>query len=190
MSNLPFVVPGLGRNLGIISTNVSLDYDFVSVNIELPVSSGGIRVYTSTDCFLEFGDSSVKAGGADSFYFASGTEILGPPPGVTHIAVKGIGAGVLSLVGLTEGSFQTLTTNETILCTSSSARVTLPSGKRMRLFSMADCRLEFGDSAVVADDASLLFQAGTEILTVPSGVTYIAAKRDISDGGLYISGVE
>ena len=69
-----------------------------------------------------------------------------------------------------------------------SISIELPTGTRVRLFAMTDCYIKFGTSSVDASDGTY-FEAGTEILEVPSTATHIAAKRYTINGGLYISGI-
>ena len=173
---------------GAMSASLIIEYEFTSVTMILPTNSGAVRIHSFADCFIEFGDSSVVASGLTSIYFAAGTEALGLPVGATHIAVKTAGGiGRINVVGLDADSVGHLTTNTMIAVTAGSSSVALPTGTKMRLFSMTDCFINFGDSSVSADETSLFFEAGTEIIS--STGTYIAAQRYTSDGGLYISGV-
>lgn len=57
-----------------------------------------------------------------------------------------------------------------------SARVALPSGGvSYRVAATADCYVAFGNSAVTATSANMLFPAGAEILFDDTGATHVAA---------------
>ena len=168
----------------------SLEFTSITgASTALPTNSGAVRLGALSDCLVKFGDASVVVEAAASLYMPKGSEIFGIPAGATHIAVKGVGAsGFLSVTGL-DSSYQHVLDgfNVVLPVRAGPSIVLLPSNStKIRLFSMTDCRIEFEG---VADDNSMLFQAGTEILSVPSGATYISAKRYSLDGGLYISGV-
>lgn len=174
-----------------ISASLSLAYSAISgASSALPTNSGSVRIHAHDDCFIEFGDSSVTADGTKSIYMAGGTEVFGLPSGATHIAVKGAGSpGAIQVTGLDSTYKYTLTTNAVCPVQGGSSNVALPSGRMVRLFSMTDCYINFGGSTVTSDESSMFFEAGTEVLRVPSGATYIAAVRYALNGGLYISGV-
>lgn len=60
-----------------------------------------------------------------------------------------------------------------------SARVALPADSTvLRVASNQKCYFRFGDAAVAAAGTDSLFQAGTEIFTVPAGATHIAVIQD------------
>jgi hypothetical protein len=171
-----------------MSASIALSFGFAGTSSSLPTNSGSVRIHSQADCFIEFGDASVSTT-TSSIYFAAGTEIFIIPTGATHIAVKTAGeAGVLNVVGLDADAVEKLTTNTMIPVTSGSNSIALPSGTKTRLFAMTDCYINFGTSTVIADDTSMFFEAGTEIMSVGSA-THIAAKRYTSNGGLYISGI-
>ena len=177
-------------------TNTLASSDFISIHFHaesgsssaLPTNSGAVRLYALGDCLVEFGDSSVSAN-SDSMYMPAGTEIFGTT--ATHIAVKGVGeSGLLTVTGL-DSSYKHVYsgTNAALPVEAGSSAIELPSGTSVRLFSMTDCFIEFGDASVTATNNSMFFEAGTEVITVPSAATHIAVKRYTLNGGLYISGV-
>ena len=172
---------------GGLSDNLSLEYDtLVGASAALPTNSGSIRVHSFSDCLIDFSESV----GTDSLYFPAGTEVLGVPSGATHISVSGLGvAGCLNVTGLEAPYAFVLTTNTTLHYTAGSNSVALPSGSNIRLFALTDCFIAFGDSSVSADNTSAFFEAGTEIMKVPTGATHIAAKQYTLGGTLYITGV-
>ena len=96
---------------------------------------------------------------------------------------------LLSVTGLDSTHRTQLTTNVMLPVEAGSSSVALPAGRMVRLFAMTDCFIEFGSSTVTADNTSLFFEAGTEVMRVPSTATHIAVKRYALNGGLYISGV-
>jgi len=168
---------------------ISLEYNAISgANSLLPTNSGSVRLNALSDCYIKFGDSGVTA----DMYLAKGSEVFGLPAGATHIAVKGAGEnGLLSVTGL-DGVYKYTYTGETIVSSvlAGSSLLPLPSNStKLRVFSMTDCFIKFGDSSVIADNTSMFFGAGTEIMRIPSGATHIAVKRYALNGGLYISGV-
>ena len=174
---------------GAMSASIALPFGFAGTSSTLPTNSGSVRLHSKADCFIEFGTSSVTTTTA-SMYFAAGTEVFGVPTAATHIAVKTAGeAGVLNVVGLDADTLQELTTNVMVQVQGASDSMELPVGTTARLFSMTDCYINFGTYGVVADETSMFFEAGTEILAVPAAATHIAAKRYTLDGGLYITGV-
>ena len=179
--DIPAAAEGyLSLELGVMSSQVSL----------LPTNSGSVRVHAMSDCLINFGDSSVTADQTTSIYMAAGTEIFGLPSGAGYIAARAMGeSGLLSITGLDTTYKQQLTTNTMTVVESGSNCVELPSGTYIRLFSMTDCFIEFGDEYTVADNQSMFFEAGTEIVRVPSAATHLAVKRYTLNGGLYISGV-
>ena len=96
------------------------------------------------------------------------------------------------MVGLDVDANESLTDNAMIAYTTGSENVELPTsaaGNKARIFTMTDCFINFGSSGVTADETSLFFEAGTEVMSVPAGDTHSAVQRYTSDGGLYISGV-
>jgi len=171
--------------------SVSLEFSAIAgTSSALPTNSGAVRLHALGDCFVEFGDESVTADGTKSIYMAHGTEIFGVPAGATHVAVKGAGeSGLLSVTGLGATYKHQLTTNAVIPVQAGSSSLALPAGRMVRIFAMTDCFIEFGDATVTADNTSMFFEAGTEVMRVPSGATHVAVKRYALNGGLYISGV-
>ena len=148
-------------------------------------------MHSFADCFIQFGDYTVSVDTSEAIYFAAGTEVLGIPEDATHIAVKTTGeAGVVNVTGLASDYHNKLTTNTLLVVSSSSSNVALPSGAFVRLFAMTDTFINFGDNTVTARDTDTFFEAGTEILDVPTDATHIAAIRYTLDGGLYVTGVE
>ena len=183
----------LESDTGALSGSSIIEYEFVSVTQVLPTNSGAVRIHAFSDCFIEFGDSSVIASGLTSIYFAAGTEVFGIPSAATHIAVKTAGdIGRINVVGLDTDATEALTDNVVIAYSAGSSSAELPTsaaGNKARIFTMTDCFINFGSSSVTADETSMFFEAGTEIMRVPTGDTHIAVQRYTSDGGLYISGV-
>jgi hypothetical protein len=62
---------------------------------DLNALCGAVRVRNgnASAVFLKFGDSTVSATTDDMPLSANATEILKPPPGSTHLAVRGQGSG-------------------------------------------------------------------------------------------------
>lgn len=170
---------------------IVLNYTSVSGGASiLPTNGGSIRVHALADCLIKFGTESILVGELNSIYMAAGTEVFGVPSGATHLAVRGVGTpGILNISGLSGLYKHTYTTNAVCPALAGSSRIELPEGRRIRVFSLTDCYINFGDLTVSADETSLFFEAGTEILNVPSGVTHIAAQRYTLDGGIYVSGI-
>jgi hypothetical protein len=177
----------------ITSSSIKLEYGAVSgASAELPTNSGGIRIHALDDCLINFGDNTVTASAADSIYMAAGSESFGPPSTATHIAVKGLGSpGAITITGINNSYKFTYTTNTVLPVQGGSSNIELPStSTRVRLFSMTDCFINFGDNTVTASDSDMFFEAGTEVLNIPADATHIAAVRYSLNGGLYISGIE
>ena len=194
MSNLTLVPPVEFDDLkpsAAPSGYISLEFSAVSgTSSMLPTNSGAVRLHALADCLVAFGDSSVVASQETSIYMAAGTEVFGVPAGATHLAVKGLGeSGLLTVTGLDSTHRTQLTTNTMVPVQAGSSNVELPSGRMVRLFAMTDCFIAFGDATVTADNTSMFFEAGTEVMRVPSGATHVAVKRYALNGGLYISGV-
>jgi len=78
-----------------------------------------------------------------------------------------------------------------IAVASSSARAALPtgtaSGDVLRVGSTTDCYIIFGSVSTDADSDDHLFTSGVEYMSVPSGVTHLAAIRVAADGVLTMS---
>jgi hypothetical protein len=174
----------------IVGPAIQLTLGFTGTVAALPENSGTILINSSTDCFIEFGDSSVTTT-TSSLYFAAGIETMGIPVGAEYIAVKPIGlSGVVAVFGDDTAPVKRLTTNAFVTAYSTSSSVALPANSgTVRLFAMADLFINFGTSGVVAADTDTAFLAGTEIVTVPGGATHIAAIQDVIDNGLYITGM-
>ncbi|MGV7235784.1 MAG: hypothetical protein ACQ9ET_05930, partial [Nitrosomonadaceae bacterium] len=171
---------------GAMSASIAIPFGFAGVSSALPTNSGSVRIHSQADCFIEFGTTTTTS----SMYFPAGIEIFGVPSGSTHIAVKTAGeAGVLNVVGLDTDALQEITTSTMIEVSAGSNSTALPTGTTARLFSMTDCYINFGTEGVVADETSMFFEAGTEIIAVPAAATHIAAKRYTTNGGLYITGM-
>jgi hypothetical protein len=171
---------------GAMASSIAITFGFAGEVSALPTNSGGVRIHSQADCFLEFGAAGVTTT-SSSLYFAAGTEVFGIPSGATHIAVKTAGeAGVLNVVGLDEDYKEELVTNTMIPVSAGSNTTSISATSKIRLFSMTDCYIDFNTTV---DDTGLFFEAGTEILEVPAGATDIAAKRYTTDGGLYITGI-
>lgn len=169
------------------STIIEFSENFAE-RASLPTNSGSVRLHSFSDCLVEFGDSGVSAD-YGSIYFPAGTEVFGVPSGATHISVKSVGTpGRLNVSGLSASYRHELTTNAVLTYTAGSNSVALPSGTKARLFAMTDCFIEFGSSSVSATETSTFFEAGTEIMKIPSGATHLAVSRYLTNGALYVSG--
>lgn len=169
------------------STIIEFSENFAE-RASLPTNSGSVRLHSFSDCLVEFGDSGVSAD-YGSIYFPAGTEVFGVPSGATHISVKSVGTpGRLNVSGLSASYRHELTTNAVLTYTAGSNSVALPSGTKARLFAMTDCFIEFGSASVSATETSTFFEAGTEIMKIPSGATHLAVSRYLTNGALYVSG--
>ena len=67
-----------------LTTNKVLPYTAGSSNIALP-SGSSVRLFSTTDCQIEFGDNLVSAN-SNSLFFAAGTEYINIPSGAMYIA--------------------------------------------------------------------------------------------------------
>tara|TARA_R100000808_G_scaffold3330_4_gene11932 strand:- start:1228 stop:1551 length:324 start_codon:yes stop_codon:yes gene_type:complete len=78
-----------------------------------------------------------------------------------------------------------------IAVASSSARAALPtgaaSGDVIRIGSTTDCYIVWGSSSIDADSNDHMFTSGVEYMTIPAGVTHLAAIRVAADGVLTLS---
>ena len=173
-----------GSTTAAMSSGTVLEYEYIG-GISLPTNSGSVRIHSFADCLIKFDTDT------EYLYFAQGTEILGVPTGAISISVIGFGKpGIVNIVGLDSEYKYKLNTTKVISYTAGSKSVELPSGSsKLRLFAMTDCFINFGSSSVSADSSSLFFEAGTEIINIPSATTHIAVQRYTEDGGLYISGI-
>lgn len=70
----------------ILTSNTALVYGAGSSNVQLP-SGGRVRLFSTTDCYIKFGDVTVSAD-SNSLFFEAGTEYIKVPTGATHIAAK------------------------------------------------------------------------------------------------------
>lgn len=173
--------------IGAPVSSVSVEYNAITASVvELPTTSGDIRLYAMTDCFICF---STSFDPYNCIYMSEGTEIFGITT-ETHLTVKGVSSsGLLSITGLDTDNKPGTTTTAVIPVQAGSTAAALPSGPDLRLFAMTDCFIAFGDNTVTASNSDTFFAAGTEMLGTPAGTTHIAVKRYSINGGLYVTGL-
>jgi len=161
----------------------SIEADYITGgSTSLPVNSGAVRVRASADCVIRFDQD-------EEIFMPRGTEVFGAS-GKATLSARGFGAPVLvHVTGLDSAYRYTLTTSTEVAIAAGANTVALPAGRMVRLTALSDCYIRFGTEGVVADNKSLFFEAGSEVMRVPSGATYISVMRYTTNSGLYISGV-
>lgn len=68
----------------------------------------------------------------------------------------------------------------------SSNSIVVPSGWVVRLSSLVDCWVAFGDNTVAATSSDILVPAGTDVFRVPESATHIAVIQSTSAGILNV----
>lgn len=87
----PVFVPATANCVQLSVSNGSSD------RVALPTMSPIVRIHSTGDCFLNFGDASVTAA-ATNMPHAAGSEYYGIPDGATYVAAYGDGeAGTLTI---------------------------------------------------------------------------------------------
>ena len=152
-----------------------------------------IRMHSTVNCWIAFGDVTVTASSTNGIAFSSGTEILKRPAASTHVAVRGMtSSGVLNMTGV--DTVQPLYLGDTtqLAYTSVSANVAIPNNNgQIRMFAPTDCYFLFGTSSGVTASTSTAtyFRSGTETLKVPATATHIALVEAATSGSANITGM-
>lgn len=90
-----------GRPVGVLSLGSSASITVAAASARVALPTGGVlRIASSTDCYIAFGDSSVTASSSDALYPA-GVEHFKYDGVATHIAAIQVSTGgVLTVTGM------------------------------------------------------------------------------------------
>jgi hypothetical protein len=179
-----------------VSTQASIASAAYTANgfnrVALPAEAT-IRIHSTSDCWINFGDSTVTANGSVGIAFARGTEVIRAPAAATHVAVRGmLSLGALNLTGQTNSLAFAVGVTAQVAYSAATANVALPTNTgRVRIYAPTDCYLLFGDSdtVVASTTTATFFEAGAEIMEVPSGATHIAMVQYSIASSAYITGM-
>ena len=150
------------------------------------------RYHATADCWVAFGDDTVTVDGSTGMFFARGTEIMKAPSTATYVAVKGeLSIGALNATGMTNALPYELGTTVQLAYSAATNDVALPTnGGYIRVYTPTDCYITFGvGSATSSTTTGTYFEAGTEILKVPTSATYIAMVQYSIAASAYITGM-
>ena len=184
----------------ILSTNSFLFVAHLSTRLGIPdvADARSLRISSTSDCWLRFGDGTVEVDSTNGIWFPRGREILGIPDGATNIAARGYDmGGRLNITAYLRNYPVTLHDNRSdIALTDVSTRIVLPSSARgiYRISATQSCFIQFGGNQTTVDeDTGMLFEQGTEVMEKGLGAGYIAAITYSSapaGGSLYVQGVQ
>ena len=162
-----------------------------SARVALPAKQS-MRVHATADCWIAFGDSTITVDGTTGIFFSRGTEMIKYPSSATHVAVRGvISIGALNLTGMTNDLRHALGTTVQLAYTAATSSVALPNNNGyIRVYTPTDCYIVFGDVTVDSSTTTgTYFEAGTEVLKVPTSATYIAMVQYSIAASAYITGM-
>lgn len=163
-----------------------------SARVALPAQQT-IRMHSTADCWVAFGDATVTVDGSTGMFFARGTEIIGHPTGDTYIAVRGeLSIGALNLTGMSTALTYELGVTDQLAYSAATDNIALPTNNGyVRVYAPTDCYIVFGigSGTTSSTTTGTFFEAGTEILKVPASATYIAMVQYSIAASAYITGM-
>ena len=156
-------------------------------------AEASMRVHATADCWIAFGDDTVTVDGTSGIFFARGTEMIKAPAAATHVAVRGeLSIGALNLTGVTSVLGYELGNTVQLAYSAVTDNVALPTNNGyIRVYAPTDCYIVFGTSSAVTASTTTgtYFEAGTEVLKVPTSATHLAMVQYSIAASAYITGM-